>query len=146
MKAAVLFDVSGLATIVTGGASGIGLAYAGVMAQNGARVTIMDADSKALDDVVERFCSAGQDVQAKLSTSPTEWRSIEASTRRHGIMDTLMSSLPMPVLAAGPAFSSLTASAIPTVRSRTFRTTYGTGSSQSISPPSSPRCRLQLGA
>jgi NAD(P)-dependent dehydrogenase (short-subunit alcohol dehydrogenase family) len=32
MKSSELFDVSGRATVVTGGASGIGLAYAEVMA------------------------------------------------------------------------------------------------------------------
>jgi NADP-dependent 3-hydroxy acid dehydrogenase YdfG len=49
MKAAQLFDVGGLATIVTGAASGIGLAYAEVMADNGARVTLMDKDAPSLD-------------------------------------------------------------------------------------------------
>ena len=47
MKTAELFDVRGLATIVTGAASGIGLAYAEVMADNGARVTLMDKDAAA---------------------------------------------------------------------------------------------------
>ena len=37
MKTAELFDVRGLVTIVTGAASGIGLAYAKAMADNGAR-------------------------------------------------------------------------------------------------------------
>ena len=48
MKAAQLFDVSGLVTIVTGGASGIGLGYAEVMADNGARVFVLDCDESAL--------------------------------------------------------------------------------------------------
>ncbi len=46
MKVAQLFDVKGLATIVTGGASGLGLAYAEAMADNGARVTLLDFDAK----------------------------------------------------------------------------------------------------
>ena len=54
MSAGALFDVSGLATVVTGGASGLGLAYTEVMAENGARVTIMDANGKTLDEVVQR--------------------------------------------------------------------------------------------
>ena len=45
MKTAELFDVRGLVTIVTGAASGIGLAYAEVMADNGARVTLIDQDT-----------------------------------------------------------------------------------------------------
>ena len=48
MKAAQLFDVSGLVTIVTGGASGIGLGYCEVMADNGARVFAFDRDAAAL--------------------------------------------------------------------------------------------------
>ena len=48
MKIAELFDVRGLATVVTGGASGIGLACAQVMAANGARVCIIDRDAEAL--------------------------------------------------------------------------------------------------
>ena len=48
MKSAELFDVRGLATIVTGAASGIGLAYAEVMADNGARVTLMDKNADRL--------------------------------------------------------------------------------------------------
>jgi NAD(P)-dependent dehydrogenase (short-subunit alcohol dehydrogenase family) len=47
MKAADLFDVRGLATIVTGGASGIGYGYAEVMAANGARVALFDVDGAA---------------------------------------------------------------------------------------------------
>lgn len=37
MKLAELFDVTDLVTVVTGGASGIGCAYAEAMADNGAR-------------------------------------------------------------------------------------------------------------
>ena len=39
LQAGDLFDVSGLVTIVTGGASGIGYAYADVMTANGAVIT-----------------------------------------------------------------------------------------------------------
>ena len=62
MKAAQLFDVSGLATIVTGAASGIGFAYAEVMADNGARVTLLDKDSQALDAAIRKLAERGGDV------------------------------------------------------------------------------------
>ncbi|MGH6989900.1 MAG: SDR family NAD(P)-dependent oxidoreductase [Stellaceae bacterium] len=55
MKAAQLFDVSGLVTIVTGGASGIGLAYVEAMVGNGAHVTILDFDTARLDVETRRL-------------------------------------------------------------------------------------------
>ena len=44
MKIGELFKVEGLGVIVTGGASGLGLGYAEALAENGARVTILDVD------------------------------------------------------------------------------------------------------
>jgi NAD(P)-dependent dehydrogenase (short-subunit alcohol dehydrogenase family) len=63
MKTADLFDVRGLATIVTGGASGIGLACAEAMADNGARVTLMDIDPARLAAAVDRLRAAGGEVR-----------------------------------------------------------------------------------
>ena len=66
MKAAQLFDVDGLATIVTGAASGIGFAYADVMADNGARVTLMDKDASSLDDAVRQLAERGGEVRGQV--------------------------------------------------------------------------------
>ena len=63
MKAEEIFDVRGLATIVTGGASGIGLACAEVMAANGARVTLMDRNAIELEKAVRRLKAEGLDVR-----------------------------------------------------------------------------------
>ncbi|WP_076858310.1 SDR family NAD(P)-dependent oxidoreductase [Bradyrhizobium mercantei] len=49
MKIHDLFDVGGRSIVVTGGASGIGLAIARALAENGARVTIADVNSNALE-------------------------------------------------------------------------------------------------
>lgn len=65
MRAERLFDVRGLATIVTGAASGLGLAYAEVMAENGARVTLLDRDAAALEREVERLASHQWDVRGE---------------------------------------------------------------------------------
>ena len=65
MKTAELFDVRGLATIVTGAASGIGLAYAEAMADNGARVTLMDKDPSSLDAAVRQLAERGGDVRGQ---------------------------------------------------------------------------------
>jgi NAD(P)-dependent dehydrogenase (short-subunit alcohol dehydrogenase family) len=62
-----LFDVAGLRTVVTGAASGLGLAMAEVMAAGGARVTLADLDAERLDDVAGRL---GGDVRtARLDVS-----------------------------------------------------------------------------
>jgi NAD(P)-dependent dehydrogenase (short-subunit alcohol dehydrogenase family) len=62
MKVTELFNVEGLATIVTGAASGLGLAYSEVMAANGARVALFDLDSAGLSAAVERLKSTGGNV------------------------------------------------------------------------------------
>jgi NAD(P)-dependent dehydrogenase (short-subunit alcohol dehydrogenase family) len=58
MKAADLFDVRGLVTIVTGGASGIGYGYAEVMAANGANVTLFDVDGAAARQAAQALTKA----------------------------------------------------------------------------------------
>jgi len=63
MKIAELFDVKGLATIVTGAASGIGYAYAEAMADNGARVALFDIDRAGLDQAVGKLQAKGGDVR-----------------------------------------------------------------------------------
>ena len=47
MNVSSRFDVSGFGAIVTGGASGLGLAYGEVLAAHGARVTLLDVDADA---------------------------------------------------------------------------------------------------
>ena len=51
MNVSSLFDVTGFGVVVTGGASGLGLAYGEVLAAHGARVTLIDVDA---DRVVEQ--------------------------------------------------------------------------------------------
>lgn len=50
-----IFDVSGTRTLVTGGASGLGLAIAEAMLDCGARVTIADIDEPALEAAAARL-------------------------------------------------------------------------------------------
>ena len=44
MNVSSRFDVAGFGVIVTGGASGLGLAYGEVLAAHGARVTLIDVE------------------------------------------------------------------------------------------------------
>lgn len=66
MKIADLFNVDGYGVVVTGGASGIGLGYAEALASNGARVTILDVDSKRLEQETKRLLDAGLDIRKKI--------------------------------------------------------------------------------
>jgi NAD(P)-dependent dehydrogenase (short-subunit alcohol dehydrogenase family) len=65
MKVEQLFDVRGRTAIVTGGASGIGLGYAEVLARNGARVTLLDVDPARIEAEVSRLSAAGCDVAGR---------------------------------------------------------------------------------
>jgi NAD(P)-dependent dehydrogenase (short-subunit alcohol dehydrogenase family) len=61
-----LFDVRGHVAFVTGAASGLGLAFAEVMAANGARVTLADADAAGLDKAVTRLRADGMNVEGEV--------------------------------------------------------------------------------
>jgi len=58
-----MFDMTGQVAIVTGGASGIGLAMAEVIAEHGAAVTIMDMNAPALEREVARLRGLGWNVE-----------------------------------------------------------------------------------
>jgi NAD(P)-dependent dehydrogenase (short-subunit alcohol dehydrogenase family) len=58
------FDVAGFGVIVTGGASGIGLAYGEVLAAHGARVTLIDVDGDGVAAEAARLAADGLDVRA----------------------------------------------------------------------------------
>ena len=54
-----LFNVEGLTAVVTGGASGIGFAYAEAMADTGAYVVRFDRDRDALDRADTQLAARG---------------------------------------------------------------------------------------
>jgi NAD(P)-dependent dehydrogenase (short-subunit alcohol dehydrogenase family) len=66
MKAQQLFDLSGQIAVVTGAASGIGFAICEVLANNGARVVMVDSDRSSLDSATEQLRSGGLDCEAIL--------------------------------------------------------------------------------
>jgi NAD(P)-dependent dehydrogenase (short-subunit alcohol dehydrogenase family) len=61
------FDVSGFGAIVTGGASGLGLAYGEVLAAHGARVTLIDVDADGLAEQASRLQGEGLDVRSVIA-------------------------------------------------------------------------------
>src|SRR5256885_3281496 len=66
MKISELFKVEGYGVVVTGGASGIGLAYAEALAENGARVTILDIDEHGIERESQRLRKLGYAVRGEV--------------------------------------------------------------------------------
>jgi NAD(P)-dependent dehydrogenase (short-subunit alcohol dehydrogenase family) len=62
-----LFDVTGFGVVVTGGASGLGLAYGEVLAAHGARVTLIDVDAQRVVEQASRLRAEGLDVRAAVA-------------------------------------------------------------------------------
>jgi NAD(P)-dependent dehydrogenase (short-subunit alcohol dehydrogenase family) len=61
------FDVTGFGAVVTGGASGLGLAYGEVLAAHGARVTLIDLDADGVEAQASRLQGEGLDVRAAVA-------------------------------------------------------------------------------
>ena len=62
-----IFSVRHKRALVTGAASGIGLAIAEVLAEAGAQVTLVDVDKAGLDTVQEKMAAKGWDVRARVA-------------------------------------------------------------------------------
>jgi NAD(P)-dependent dehydrogenase (short-subunit alcohol dehydrogenase family) len=85
-----LFDVSGFGVIVTGGASGLGLAYGEALASHGARVTLIDLDEAGLDREVARLTGEGLEVRGALADVTDHAaldRAIDAAAEAYGRLD-----------------------------------------------------------
>ena len=68
MNVSSRFDVAGFGVIVTGGASGLGLAYGEVLAAHGARVTLIDVDGDAVAAQAARLRARGSTSAARSLT------------------------------------------------------------------------------
>lgn len=76
------FDIKGRTALVTGAASGIGLAYAEAMAEAGAAVTLTDIDAEGAEREAERLRGQGCDVRAdRLDVS--DWDQVVAAFDAH---------------------------------------------------------------
>ncbi len=77
------------------------------MAQNGARVTIMDTNGAALDEIVERFRGAGQNVRGEVVNVTDRAaldRSFDATARHYGRLDVVFANAG---IGGGPGFLKL---------------------------------------
>src|SRR5262249_48571161 len=106
VRAEQLFDVKGLAVIVTGAASGIGLACAKVLAANGARVTLMDKDAGKLESAL-RDLPEGSDARSTLvdvTDRAALERAFAAAAAAHGRIDVVFANAG---IGGGPGFLGL---------------------------------------
>jgi NAD(P)-dependent dehydrogenase (short-subunit alcohol dehydrogenase family) len=84
------FEVAGFGVVVTGGASGLGLAYGEVLAAHGARVTLIDLDAGAVEEQAERLCGEGLDVRgavADVTDHAALDRAIDEAASTYGRLD-----------------------------------------------------------
>ncbi|MDE1164554.1 MAG: SDR family NAD(P)-dependent oxidoreductase [Pseudomonas sp.] len=98
------FAVEGLHCVVTGAASGIGLAYSEVMAEAGAQVTLLDIDATRLHEQVERLCESGLNVQGEVVDATDRaamYDCFERIGQRHGRLDVVFANAGID---AGPGF------------------------------------------
>jgi NAD(P)-dependent dehydrogenase (short-subunit alcohol dehydrogenase family) len=99
-----MFDVSGKSAIVTGGANGLGRAYAEVLVENGARVCIFDLDQEKLDEAVASLRAAGGDVWGQIvdvTDRPKMSEAFDKVAERHGRIDIVFANAGID---AGPGF------------------------------------------
>jgi NAD(P)-dependent dehydrogenase (short-subunit alcohol dehydrogenase family) len=102
------FRLTDRVALVTGGASGIGLATAEALAEAGARVTISDSDVSALDRARSTLAAKGYDVAVERHDVRSSSRAIEiadALVAREGRVDILVNN-------AGIARSEIAAEAM----------------------------------
>ena len=93
-------DLLGKVALVTGGASGIGLATVERLARNGAKVAINDlGGNPRLEQEVVRLCAAGHDVKAfpgDVSKPDDVTAMVEAAVRHFGRLDFLINNAATP--------------------------------------------------
>jgi NAD(P)-dependent dehydrogenase (short-subunit alcohol dehydrogenase family) len=106
VRAEELFDVDGTAAVVTGAASGIGLACAKVMAANGARVTLLDKDPAKLEAALQEMATGAEVRSAVVDVTDRAAldRAFDAAAEAHGRIDVVFANAG---IGGGPGFLGL---------------------------------------
>jgi 3(or 17)beta-hydroxysteroid dehydrogenase len=94
--------VAGKVTIVTGAGSGIGKGIAQLMAQEGAKVTLLDCDQRSGQQTLHEIHQTGGDAffcPADVSSSADWQNAIKATVDRYGRVDVLVNNAAVQVLA-----------------------------------------------
>ena len=90
MRAVTLFDLAGQVAIVSGAASGLGLAIAEVLAANGAHVAMFDLDPERVDAAAARLRGDGNSVEP-IVVDVTDLRALRSAidevVAQHGALD-----------------------------------------------------------
>ena len=90
MNVSAQFEVDGFGVVVTGGASGLGLAYGEALAAHGARVTLIDVDGDQAAAQAERLRGEGLDVRgvaADVTDHAALDRAIDEAADAYGRLD-----------------------------------------------------------
>jgi NAD(P)-dependent dehydrogenase (short-subunit alcohol dehydrogenase family) len=104
VKSEQLFSVEGYGVVVTGGASGLGLAFTEALAENGARVTMLDVDAPGLTLESQRLQQLGYQVRAEtldVRDHATLERAFDAALAAHGRLDVVFANAGVD---SGPGF------------------------------------------
>ena len=106
MRIEDLFKVRGLSVLITGGASGIGFAYAQAMAENGARVMVADVNAEALARATTALTELGAEVAGEtvdVTKRADLDRVVAAIVARYGRIDVVFVNAG---ISGGPGFLS----------------------------------------
>jgi NAD(P)-dependent dehydrogenase (short-subunit alcohol dehydrogenase family) len=104
MKSDQLFKVEGYGVVVTGGASGLGLGFSEALAENGARVTMLDIDAERIAHEGERLRALGYAVRGEVVDVRDHARlerAFEAAVSAHGRLDVVFANAGID---SGPGF------------------------------------------
>jgi NAD(P)-dependent dehydrogenase (short-subunit alcohol dehydrogenase family) len=104
MKIPELFKVEGYGVVVTGGASGLGLGFVEALAENGARVTMLDANAERIAHERARLQRAGFEVRGAVvdvTDHPALDRAIDEAAASYGRLDVVFANAGID---SGPGF------------------------------------------